>query len=548
MTAGRTIESRQQQLDALYADLFGTNSATRTEHPADQTPGNGHDLDDDALVARAKRAKNGDAFRRLWAGDATGYSSPSEADLALCSHLSFWTAGDAARIDRLFRQSGLCRSKWTEREDYRAATIARVLNSARYGEHDDGTQQQSETPTAEQTPQSLDNVVAVFRRWLHLPDLTALYAVLAAVVANLMPGDVVWLLLIGPSGSGKTELLMALAGLAYVYVVGVLTEAALLSGVSKKDKTAGSKGGLLREIGEFGIIVWKDLTSLLSMNRDRLVAVLAALREIADGSWARDVGTDGGQRLTWTGKVGLIAGVTPIIDRFHNVIGAMGERFVYLRLPVVEAEEQSRRALKHVGTEAQMRRELAEVVSGFFAGLTIPVKPIALTEDETRRLVALATLAVRCRSAVERDPHTRDIELVPESEAPARLARALARLLAGMRVIGVSDDERWRVLTKIALDSMSQLRRQVLELLVTNEGKSPTTTAIAEGIGYPTQTTRRACEDLTVHGIVARHPGGAGKADCWTLTEWARRRYAESTGAVAAQTSSAAVEEEAGWA
>ncbi|MBC8236154.1 hypothetical protein H8E77_41940, partial [bacterium] len=52
--------------------------------------------------------------------------SHSEADLALCCLLTFWTGGDPDRIDKLFRQSGLYREKW-EREDYRDDTINAAL-------------------------------------------------------------------------------------------------------------------------------------------------------------------------------------------------------------------------------------------------------------------------------------------------------------------------------------------------------------------------------------------------------------------------------------
>jgi hypothetical protein len=41
--------------------------------------------------------------------------------------LAFWTGGDAARIDALFRQSGLYREKW-DRDDYRNRTIAEALS------------------------------------------------------------------------------------------------------------------------------------------------------------------------------------------------------------------------------------------------------------------------------------------------------------------------------------------------------------------------------------------------------------------------------------
>jgi predicted RNase H-like nuclease (RuvC/YqgF family) len=43
-----------------------------------------------------------------------GYDSQSEADMALCCLLAFWTGGDRTRMEQLFRQSGLHREKWDE--------------------------------------------------------------------------------------------------------------------------------------------------------------------------------------------------------------------------------------------------------------------------------------------------------------------------------------------------------------------------------------------------------------------------------------------------
>jgi putative DNA primase/helicase len=42
--------------------------------------------------------------------------------------LAFWTGGDPARIDTLFRQSGLYRKKW-DRKDYRDKTITEALTA-----------------------------------------------------------------------------------------------------------------------------------------------------------------------------------------------------------------------------------------------------------------------------------------------------------------------------------------------------------------------------------------------------------------------------------
>lgn len=88
------------------------------------------DLSDAELIERAKDAENGEKFRRLWNGDASGYESHSEADLALAGHLAFWTGGDRDRIDGLFRQSDLYREKWDAdrgAQTYGERTIAKAL-------------------------------------------------------------------------------------------------------------------------------------------------------------------------------------------------------------------------------------------------------------------------------------------------------------------------------------------------------------------------------------------------------------------------------------
>ena len=88
--------------------------------------------DDRELIQRAIGAKNGDTFDRLWRGDLTDVGGDdSRADWLLVLSLNFWTGGDAPRIDRLFRQSGLMRPKWDDRRGdstYGALTIRKALS------------------------------------------------------------------------------------------------------------------------------------------------------------------------------------------------------------------------------------------------------------------------------------------------------------------------------------------------------------------------------------------------------------------------------------
>lgn len=72
-------------------------------------------LSDDDVISRASNCKSGHSFVALYEGEWQGlYSSQSEADLALCNMLAFWTNRNAAQMDRIFRSSDLMRPKWDE--------------------------------------------------------------------------------------------------------------------------------------------------------------------------------------------------------------------------------------------------------------------------------------------------------------------------------------------------------------------------------------------------------------------------------------------------
>ena len=132
----KAIADRTAALAALHDEIFGSSAAERLRaargKAADEDTQDrllSTDYADDQVIETACRSTTGERFRRLYNGDwQSNYSSQSQADLALCVMLSFWTQGDARRIDRLFRRSGLMRSKWTRR-DYRERTIQRAIES-----------------------------------------------------------------------------------------------------------------------------------------------------------------------------------------------------------------------------------------------------------------------------------------------------------------------------------------------------------------------------------------------------------------------------------
>jgi hypothetical protein len=132
-----TIEPRQEELAALHRELFGPTAGNGSNRAA-TTDVRPVALDDAAIIRRAMTTANGDSFKRLWAGQwrEAGHPSQSEADLALCNALAFWTGRDPERIDRLFRQSAAMRQKWEEPhsgdgETYGAMTIRKAIAGCR---------------------------------------------------------------------------------------------------------------------------------------------------------------------------------------------------------------------------------------------------------------------------------------------------------------------------------------------------------------------------------------------------------------------------------
>lgn len=125
-----SIERRTDELAQLHRETF-PQEKQRTHEPAQPT-----NLDDVALIEKARMAKNGPKFSMLWDGDISGYGSQSEADLALCCILAFWSGGDQGQMDRLFRQSGLMRPKWNEAHGGDGTTYGNMtINKALQGTH-----------------------------------------------------------------------------------------------------------------------------------------------------------------------------------------------------------------------------------------------------------------------------------------------------------------------------------------------------------------------------------------------------------------------------
>lgn len=126
----RTINSpKESQLKFLYDKYLHSDNVVNLPNVNNQK---GNNLNEDEIIQRAEESSSGKRFKLFMRGGwQEFYPSQSEADLAFANDLAFWTGRDFAKMDNVFRQSSLMRSKWDERRGkttYGTSTLNKAIN------------------------------------------------------------------------------------------------------------------------------------------------------------------------------------------------------------------------------------------------------------------------------------------------------------------------------------------------------------------------------------------------------------------------------------
>ncbi len=369
--------------------------------------------------------------------------------------------------------------------------------------------------------------------YIYLPNPDPLYVVLGTLAANMLEGVPVWLVLVGPPASGKT-LMLDILHVDEKYRMPkyhgadlIKGMSALLSGVSKKDVTKGATGGLLQQIGSRGVLLVKDFTSMMSMAREPLLETIGALRRVYDGSCERPIGSDGGRVLTWRGKIAFLSACTGVIDRHHQILNELGQRWVYYRLDETDGFGEGKKAATLTKEDFI---EMHKLVRAFLDHVGVSylepkLDKRELEDAENARLFSMAAFIAAGRSPVTRDWHSKEIVEVPETEKPTRLQAALSQLYLGLEVIGLEESERWRVVGRVAMDSLPRIRNIIINS-ARESVKAVGVAGLRDGIGCGSNTIRWTFEELERHGVfeqVERGDRFGDKAGTWRLTQWSRK-------------------------
>jgi hypothetical protein len=344
---------------------------------------------------------------------------------------------------------------------------------------------------------------------------------LALAIANKFDASPLWGFLVGPPSSLKTVMLESLHKCSWTSHISTITPKTFISGWNDK---RGKNGSLLYRLDK-KVLVVKEFSSILQMRPDWRTSVFNDLREIYDGHLSKGYGT--GDVVEWYGKMGLIAAVTPEIERHTAVNMDLGERFLYYRMSVADPRKIAAKARGNAMRAAGKKKQLSVAVLDFLSLFEdISDNPeIYVSDDVGLKLDALSVFCVKARTNVGRDRYDRSkIDVQPETEGVGRLSgqfSVLAQALAVVHGVADIDDVIYTIIKHVGRDLVPRRRMLILEFMFHNGMDYPSQFYSAEVVGLklsiPTQTCRYDLDDLFMIGVLEKKLQDGGRAPIYHI-------------------------------
>ena len=311
-------------------------------------------------------------------------------------------------------------------------------------------------------------LMAQLRQYLdidHTEEAFVVGALAVAVSKALSDEDPLWLLLVGPPGGGKTEAIRTLDGVADKRV-DELTRAGLLSWAPGK---RAKRVGLLTRIPPNALVTVSDFSTVITASdREGRARMFGMLRVVYDGHVYRGIGgepSSDGDELEWSGHLTMIAAATPVIDTSIAFEGALGERWLTLRLPESDAARAVARARFVVDRRdiPKHRQRAQEIACALILAARRRI-PSALPDADIERLVNLAVFVAHARTGVQHEGNGahRVILGIPTPEEPTRLVGQLTRFARCACALGLTPAAALGLTVTVALDSVPLARMRAL--------------------------------------------------------------------------------------
>ena len=375
------------------------------------------------------------------------------------------------------------------------------------------------------------------REHLYIEDEDVIDVVMAATLSNIMRlGQPVWLVLIGAPSSGKTQYILPLEhsqpeGKKIIHQITDLTPNTFLSAYNAgKGKEPIS---MLHRIGEYGIMLFPDLTSLFSKEPQVMQEILGQLRHVYDGYLTKHTGNQ--EPMEWKGSLGIIAASTASLYDHFSRVADMGERFLYYRLRPFDRDKATNKALNRKLYGKDLDQHIGTLYREYLSSVALQTvskagkkgkkegKPL-FTDKDNERLKEIAKFASIIRTPVHTDFKTRHVDRIPEPEMPMRTVLQLRGLALGMMVMNECEtgkaaltEKNHRALEWCAFSLADDERRMTLQTLAQYPAGC-TAAGLAMVLGLPTHSVGYYLQQLDALKIARRTKGGS-TADLWHMKE-----------------------------
>lgn len=357
----------------------------------------------------------------------------------------------------------------------------------------------------------------------------------AAIMANQFVENPVWVLLVAGPGGGKTALLSTLDKITHkngdqlIWPISDLTVNTFASAA----QSSSGESSLLFRMKPNSVMKFKDFTSILSKNKDARDEIMAQLREIYDGNYAKLSGNN--KDINWEGRFGVLGGVTDIIYEYSRQMSKMGDRFILYQMKQPDRRAMTRRMLDN-STQFDTKLDQLQMAAKEYIDFVMEhAQPdeMQLKEETQEQLIDIADFSTRVRSPIIYDDKNGVVQYVPETELPTRMVGQMFAIAYGCMTLRQAEhkhktdapfdmthlqQDEMDIIYKIAFDSIPIKRRMALrELARYKHGVQ--TAGLATKLNYETTVVRGWMAILNGLGVCKREkqPGPGG--DVWVLDE-----------------------------
>lgn len=318
----------------------------------------------------------------------------------------------------------------------------------------------------------------------------------------------VWLMVMGPPSSGKTEMLELISNLENYHRLPSLTPKHLFSG-----HPSASGGYMRREVGEKGILVFPDFTTVLSLKSQSRSEIFNHLRTIYDGKSGFGTGIDIRRINMWEGKVAVIAAVTEAYEHFKDKNTDLGERFLYYYYTPPEIDLAN---FENNNRPINMER-IHKLIDDIKVIYSEKISSFQIDRKDDQRLIRVAMFISRGRAIVERDGYSREISQINTPESPYRVLNVLRSLYKSLMIVLNEDKEKvFGIISNVAKSSIPKKRCDILRMIQVNGGQLKQTD-IRENTNISYVITERTIADMLLQKMLSKKKQNGRNVDIFSI-------------------------------